>query len=33
VLYKDEAHGFEKAENSVDFLNRIEAFLAKHNPS
>ncbi|HEX8307665.1 MAG TPA: S9 family peptidase [Allosphingosinicella sp.] len=33
VLYPEEGHGFAKAENAVDFLNRVERFLARHNPS
>jgi dipeptidyl aminopeptidase/acylaminoacyl peptidase len=33
VLYPDEKHGFSKAEDSIDFLRRVEAFLAKHNPA
>ena len=33
VTYPEEGHGFEKVENSVDFLKRVDAFLAKHNPA
>lgn len=33
VVYPGEGHGFGKAENSIDFLRRVEAFLARHNPS
>jgi len=33
VLYPGEGHGFEKAANSIDFLKRVEAFLARYNPS
>ena len=33
VIYPSEGHGFEKVENSVDFLKRVDAFLAKHNPA
>ena len=33
VIYPEEGHGFSKVENSVDFLKRVEAFLAKHNPA
>ncbi|HYD37108.1 MAG TPA: S9 family peptidase [Allosphingosinicella sp.] len=33
VIYPGEGHGFEKAANSIDFLKRVEAFLARHNPS
>ena len=32
VEYKDEGHGFEKAENATDFFTRVGAFLDKHNP-
>jgi dipeptidyl aminopeptidase/acylaminoacyl peptidase len=30
VVYKDEAHGFNKHENVVDFYTRLEAFFGKH---
>jgi dipeptidyl aminopeptidase/acylaminoacyl peptidase len=33
VVYPDEGHGFAKVDDSVDFLKRIERFLAKHNPA
>jgi dienelactone hydrolase len=33
VAYDGEGHGFEKEENSIDFLTRVDAFLAKHNPA
>ncbi len=33
VVYPGEGHGFDKAANSIDFLKRVEAFLARHNPS
>ncbi len=33
VLYKDEGHGFDNPVNSIDFLNRVGAFLDKYNPS
>ncbi|HEX8263599.1 MAG TPA: S9 family peptidase, partial [Allosphingosinicella sp.] len=33
VVYPGEGHGFKKAANSIDFLKRVEAFLALHNPS
>jgi dipeptidyl aminopeptidase/acylaminoacyl peptidase len=33
VVYPDEGHGFSRVENSVDFLKRIERFLARHNPT
>jgi dipeptidyl aminopeptidase/acylaminoacyl peptidase len=33
VLYPDEDHGFSKVEDSVDFLNRVEAFLGRYNPA
>lgn len=32
VLYPEEGHGFAKPENAVDFLKRVERFLAQHNP-
>jgi dipeptidyl aminopeptidase/acylaminoacyl peptidase len=32
VLYPDEGHGFSKVEDSVDFLKRVDAFLARYNP-
>ena len=32
-VYKGEGHGFAKPENQVDFLKKVEAFLAKWNPS
>lgn len=32
-VYKGEGHGFSKAEDQIDFFRRVEAFLAKHNPS
>jgi dipeptidyl aminopeptidase/acylaminoacyl peptidase len=32
VLYPEAGHGFGKDADSVDFLKRAEAFLAKHNP-
>lgn len=32
VVYPEEGHGFTRVENSVDFLKRIERFLARHNP-
>jgi dipeptidyl aminopeptidase/acylaminoacyl peptidase len=32
-LYKGEGHGFSKSENYKDYLDRLEAFLAKHNPA
>jgi dipeptidyl aminopeptidase/acylaminoacyl peptidase len=31
--YKDEGHGFSNSANLKDWLNRLEAFLAKHNPA
>jgi len=31
--YADEGHGFDKPENLQSWLDRLEAFLAKHNPS
>jgi dipeptidyl aminopeptidase/acylaminoacyl peptidase len=33
VLYPDEGHGFSKVEDSVDFLNRLDAFLGRYNPA
>lgn len=33
VLYPEEGHGFSKEEDSVDFLKRVDAFLAKYNPA
>jgi dipeptidyl aminopeptidase/acylaminoacyl peptidase len=33
VLYPGMGHGFEKPEDSIDFLKRVEAFLARHNPA
>lgn len=32
-IYPGEGHGFEKAANEKDYLDKLEAFLAKHNPS
>jgi dipeptidyl aminopeptidase/acylaminoacyl peptidase len=33
VIYPQEGHGFANTAHSVDFLKRVEAFLAKHNPA
>ncbi len=33
VFYPQEAHGFTKPQDSIDFLQRVEAFLAAHNPA
>lgn len=33
IFYKDEAHGLTKKEDMADFLTRLDAFLAKHNPA
>jgi dipeptidyl aminopeptidase/acylaminoacyl peptidase len=33
ILYPDEDHGFSKAEDSLDFLKRLDAFLARYNPA
>lgn len=33
VFYKDAGHGFSKSEDFDDWLRRLEAFLAKNNPS
>jgi dipeptidyl aminopeptidase/acylaminoacyl peptidase len=31
--YPDAGHGFDKTEDQADFMKRVEAFLARHNPS
>ncbi len=33
IFYKDAGHGFNKAADLEDWLNRLEAFLAKYNPA
>jgi dipeptidyl aminopeptidase/acylaminoacyl peptidase len=33
VFYKDGGHDFSSSEDLADFLRRLEAFLAKHNPA
>jgi dipeptidyl aminopeptidase/acylaminoacyl peptidase len=33
VIYQGERHGFQKVGNAVDYLKRVEAFLAKYNPA
>jgi dipeptidyl aminopeptidase/acylaminoacyl peptidase len=33
VFYKDSGHGFDSSEDLDDWLRRLEAFLAKHNPA
>lgn len=33
VFYPEAGHGFTRAQDSVDFLRRLEAFLARHNPA
>ncbi len=33
VFYPKSGHNFSTAEESADFLRRVEAFLARHNPS
>jgi TonB family protein len=33
VFYPLEGHGFERTDDSVDFLRRVEAFLELHNPA
>lgn len=33
VFYPEAGHGFGRPEDSIDFLRRVEAFLAAHNPS
>ncbi|MFY8086249.1 MAG: prolyl oligopeptidase family serine peptidase, partial [Rubrivivax sp.] len=30
LVYEDEAHGWRKPANQVDFARRLEVFLAKH---
>jgi dipeptidyl aminopeptidase/acylaminoacyl peptidase len=32
-IYEGEGHGFDDVANEKDWLNRLEAFLAKHNPA
>jgi dipeptidyl aminopeptidase/acylaminoacyl peptidase len=32
VFYPEGEHGFTRAQDSIDFLRRLEAFLARHNP-
>lgn len=33
VFYPKAGHGFSNPEDSIDFLRRVEAFLARHNPA
>lgn len=33
VTYKEEGHGFSDAKNRQDWLDQLEAFLARHNPA
>jgi dipeptidyl aminopeptidase/acylaminoacyl peptidase len=33
VFYPEAEHGFTRPEDSADFLRRLEAFLARHNPA
>ena len=33
AFYREAAHGFSRPQDSVDFLRRVEAFLARHNPA
>ena len=32
VIYPQAGHGFTRSEDAADFLRRVEAFLARHNP-
>ncbi|MDB5696670.1 MAG: family peptidase [Sphingomonas bacterium] len=32
-IYADEGHGFDKAANQKDYMDRLEAFLTKYNPA
>jgi dipeptidyl aminopeptidase/acylaminoacyl peptidase len=33
VFYPEAGHGFTRPEDSIDYLRRVEAFLARHNPA
>jgi dienelactone hydrolase len=33
ALYPNVGHGFEKPEDSIDFLKRVDRFLTEHNPA
>jgi dipeptidyl aminopeptidase/acylaminoacyl peptidase len=33
VFYPEAGHGFSRPEDALDFLRRVEAFLARHNPA
>lgn len=33
VMYPEAGHGFSRTQDSIDFMRRVEAFLAKHNPA
>jgi hypothetical protein len=33
IFYLKAGHGFTNSEDAKDFLDRVEAFLVKHNPS
>lgn len=33
VFYPEAGHGFSRPEDQADFLRRVEAFLARHNPA
>ncbi|MFM5949391.1 MAG: alpha/beta hydrolase family protein [Novosphingobium sp.] len=33
LVFPDEGHGFDKAENETKYLDTLEAFLARHNPA
>jgi dipeptidyl aminopeptidase/acylaminoacyl peptidase len=33
IFYPEAAHGFSRPQDSADFLRRVEAFLAAHNPA
>lgn len=33
VFYPEAGHGFARSQDSADFLRRVEAFLARHNPA